>query len=145
MRSYSKWIKTQAMVCKDVTFCLSYILCFSSFLLENYMLAKIYVANAFGQYLLILTIDLNTVWLLLAMCDLYISSWPASITRQKKQIINIKLSPTMQWEVSQFLNTDPSYNFLETETKITNPSPKSESRGNTWYDNVHSIYSCDSN
>ena len=37
----------------------------------------------------------------------------------------------MQWEVSQFLNTDPSYNFLETETKITNPSPKSESRGNT--------------
>ena len=119
------------MVCKDVTFCLSYILCFSSFLLENYMLAKIYVANAFGQYLLILTIDLNTVWLLLAMCDLYISSWPASITRQKKQIINIKLSPTMQWEVSQFLNTDPSYNFLETETKITNPSPKSESRGNT--------------
>ena len=42
------------------------------------------MANAFGQYLLILTIDLNTVWLLLAMCDLYISSWPASITRQKK-------------------------------------------------------------
>ena len=51
----------------------------------------------------------------------------------------------MQWEVSQFLNTDPSYNFLETETKITNPSPKSESRGNTGYDNVHSIYSCKSN
>ena len=72
------------MVCKDVTFCLSYTLCFSSFILANYMLAKIYVANAFGKYLLILTIDLNTVWLLLAMCDLYISSWPASITRQKQ-------------------------------------------------------------
>ena len=50
----------------------------------------------------------------------------------------------MQWEVPQFLNTDPSYNFLETETKITNPSPKSESRGNNGYYNMHSIFSCNS-